>query len=150
MLLIVLRLFFARCRYVHVIVGCVLLVVGHFRSFLAPCGSFQVVPRLSKYPKTFQRCLQVSFSIQINFLFPNIESSNWKSFLKKHVTETYFFLEKATLNWWWKHIKNISEGIPLYKSLLASTSLQLCWKWIVSQVILECFESLEGLFFKMQ
>ena len=51
MLLIVLRLFFARCRYVQVIISCVLHVVGHFRSFLACCRSFQVVPCFSKQPK---------------------------------------------------------------------------------------------------
>ena len=37
----------------------------------------------------------------------------------------FFFLEKASLDWWWKYLKNISEGIPLSKSLLASISLQL-------------------------
>ena len=41
--LIVSRLFFACCRHVQVIVGCVLFVVGHFRSFLARCRSFQIV-----------------------------------------------------------------------------------------------------------
>ena len=41
--LVVSRLSFARCRYVQVIVGCILLVVGRFRSFLAGCRSFQVV-----------------------------------------------------------------------------------------------------------
>ena len=41
LLLVVSRLFFARCRYVQIIVGCALLVVGHFRSFLASVGRFR-------------------------------------------------------------------------------------------------------------
>ena len=107
---------------------------------------------MSKKTKIRQRYLQGSFSIQINFRFSNTESSYWKGFVKKHVTENYFFffLEKASLNWWRKYLKNISEGIRFFKSSLASTSLQLCWKWIGSQVFLECFESLEGFLFKMQ
>ena len=65
---------------------------------------------LSKTTKILQGYLQLSFSIQINFLFANIESSYRGGFVKKRVTETYFFLlfffvlEKASLSWWWKYI----------------------------------------------
>ena len=47
---------------------------------------------LSKTTKILEMYLQVSFSIPINFLFANIESSYWKGFVKKHVLKTYFFL----------------------------------------------------------
>ena len=121
-------------------------------EWLTPCLWLKFFKGTRKFIFRFK----LTSSLQI--LKAATEEVSWKNMLKHIGTYFFFsicfFLEKASLNWWWKYVKNISEGISLFKTFkkvlqvsLVSTSLQLCWKWIASQgffpnvlrVLKDCF-----------
>ena len=125
MLLVISRLFFARCRYVQVIAGCVLLVVGRFRlfharcrSFLAHCRSFQVVPRFSKYCKKLQQCKKTIIQIDTMMqLACHYNGNGWVGCIPLPLTPrnlkilSYNFYQKYSLmndvDWWCRHFGHV-------------------------------------------